>query len=270
MSQRVADAVGLVTTTEAVMVEPLVTEAPLSVTPTQVPKATVAPDWKPPPEIVMAVVVLPAAPGIKIADGLTVEISLPRMVKIGPEVKLPPSALVTVTVYVPGVAGIVWWSELTGVTEAVIDDVGVISVAPPPAGDATQSDVPSTVLVKVTTGLAEMASATKPPPAIVIVVAPGLTVSGSDEGVAEVTVGSPYTVKAPAFVAVPPLSVTVMLYEPGTVAEVDAKVPVMSAPVVFARTVNVTPGAVVVTAVLPPSPAKVPATSKVPEAPVPK
>ena len=98
MEQRVADAVGLVTTTEAVMVEPLVTEAPLSVTPTQVPKATVAPDWKPPPEIEMAVVVLPAAPGIKIADGLTVEISLPRMVKIGPEVKLPPSALVTVTV----------------------------------------------------------------------------------------------------------------------------------------------------------------------------
>jgi hypothetical protein len=37
-------------------------------------------------------------PGTMMADGLTVEISLPRMVKIGPEVKLPPSALVTVTV----------------------------------------------------------------------------------------------------------------------------------------------------------------------------
>jgi hypothetical protein len=171
---------------------------------------------------------------------------------------------------VPGVAGTVWLIELTGSTDTVNDDVGKISEVPPPAGVVTQSDVPSTVLVKVTTGLAATPSATKPAPAIVTVVAVGLTTSGSDAGVAEVTDGSPYTVKAPVSVPVPALSVTVTGYEPGTDAEVDAKVPVMSVLLMFARTVNVTPGAVVVTVVLPPSPAKVPATSKVPDAPVPK
>jgi hypothetical protein len=87
---------------------------------------------------------------------------------------------------------------------------------------------------------------------------------------AEVTEGSPYTVNAPVSVAVPPPSVTVTAYEPGTVAEVDAKLPVTVVPVVFTTLENVTPGAVVVTVVVPPRPAKVPPTEKVPEAPWPK
>jgi hypothetical protein len=81
--------------TESLIVLELVTVGVPSVASVQAPlKATVAPEVKPPPMICSAVV---AASGAT-ADGLTVEISLPTIVKIAPDVVLPPSAFSTVTV----------------------------------------------------------------------------------------------------------------------------------------------------------------------------
>jgi hypothetical protein len=163
--------------------------------------------------------------------------------------------------------------EFVGVTGIVIDEVGVVSVAPPPATRPVVNVVPLTVLVKVTVGSPAIPSPTKPAPEMVMVVAEGVVTSARDDvldGVrAEETEGSPYTVNAPVSVPVPLSSVVVMAYVPGTVAVVDAKSPVRSVPEMSTTFVNVTPGAVVVTVALPPSPAKAPATSNVPDAPVP-
>jgi hypothetical protein len=79
----------------------LLTVAVPSVTPEQVPRVSVALEEKPLPEIVMGVVAATAAT----AEGVTSLISLPLIVKTAPEVTEPPSGLVTVTVYVPIVAG---------------------------------------------------------------------------------------------------------------------------------------------------------------------
>jgi len=57
---------------------------------------------------------------------------------------------------------------------------------------------------------------------------------------------------------------------PGTVADVEAKFAVRPVVLVSTTPENVTPGALVVIVALPPSPAKVPVTAAVPDAPEPK
>ena len=68
-----------------------------SVKPVQPVKLTAAPDSKPLPETRRVVVVVTVAEGT-MAEGLIAVIWLPITVNIGPDVKLPPSALMTVTV----------------------------------------------------------------------------------------------------------------------------------------------------------------------------
>jgi hypothetical protein len=166
-------------------------------------------------------------------------------------------------------------TEFVGVTGIEIDDVGVVSLPPPPvsAPGVVVNVVPFTVLVKVTCGLSATPSATKPAPLMVMTVEAGVVTSASDAvlvGVsAEEIDGSPYTVNAPVSVPVPLSSVVVTAYVPGTVADVDAKSPVRTPAVLSTTFENVIPGAVVVTVALPPSLANAPFTVKVPEAPVP-
>jgi hypothetical protein len=108
----------------------------------------------------------------------------------------------------------------------------------------------------------------KPVPVRTTVVGPfpSLKVAGA----IEVIVGAAFTVKALASVEVPLSSVTVRLYVPGVVDEVEANVPVTLV-AVSPVSVKVAPGAVEVTVTLPPSAAKVvPVTVNVPEAPSPK
>jgi hypothetical protein len=105
----------------------------------------------------------------------------------------------------------------SGVTE-VVNDVAGARVVPPLAVTVTPVNfVPSTVLVRNTTGVP-----TKEP---VRVTVSGVkaAVSAMDAGEAAETDGAAFTLNAPARVPVPLLSVTVMGYEPGVVADVDAK-----------------------------------------------
>jgi hypothetical protein len=121
-----------------------------------------------------------------------------------------------VKVYVPGVADAPS-TKFFGVTETVNDEDGEAVVPVVPAVSVTPVNfVPSTVLVRNTTG-----APTKEP---VRTTDSGVkaAVSAIDAGVAAVTDGAAFTVNAPARVPVPLLSVTVMGYEPGVVAEVDA------------------------------------------------
>jgi hypothetical protein len=186
------------TTRVAVMVVALVTTGGVVVeTVTPEPEtATVAPDWKPPPVMVTGTFV--AEVGIGVAEGLRFVTAIPVTLKMAPEVPLPPSALVTVTVYVPGVA-VPLVTEFVGVTgtEMVVAFVTVT--------DPTVSVVPFTELVKVTD-----APATNPVPVTVTVVAAGAgTESTTFVGLTAVTVGAALTVIALARVAVPLSSTTV-------------------------------------------------------------
>jgi hypothetical protein len=186
-------------------------------------------------------------------------------VKRAADVVVPPSGSVAVKVYVPGVADAPS-TKFSGVTETVNDEDGEAVVPAVPAVSFTPVNfVPSTVLVRNTTG------APTKEPARTTDSGVKAAVSAIDAGVAEVTDGAAFTVNAPASVPVPSLSVTVMGYEPGVVAEVDANEPVRVVPVVSEIPEKVTPGAVVVTvAIVSPSPAKAPAMEKLPDAPAPK
>lgn len=227
-------------------------------------RASVAVDEKPPPVTVIGYE--PTTKGT--ADGLISLISLPVTVKRAADVVVPPSGSVTVKVYVPGVADAPS-TKFFGVIETVNDADGEAVVPVVPAVSVTPVNfVPSTVLVRDTTG------APTKEPARTTDSGVKAAVSAIVAGVAEVTVGAAFTVNAPARVPVPWLSVTVMGYEPGVVAEVDENEPVMVVPVVSEIPEKVTPGAVVVTvAIVSPSPAKAPVGPvmvKLPDAPLPK
>jgi hypothetical protein len=145
-------------------------------------------------------------------------------------------------------------------------ETAVAAVVTPVAVAVAVRCVPSTVLVRVTTGVPK-----KPEPVIVVGIAVAAAVSAPVVTLKDEDVGGALTVTPDASVAVPALSVTVMPYVPATVADVDAKLPVtVAAPELSITLENVSPGAVDVTVTFPRSPAKAPLIVKVPEAPLPK
>lgn len=128
--------------------------------------------------------------------------------------------------------------------------------------------VPSTVLINVT-----FAPVTKPVPVTVTSVTGGVVESTAPLGLSDVAAGAAFTVKAPVCVEAPFASVTVRLYVPGTVAEVDAKLAVAVVEALSAPPLKVNPGAVLVNVTVPPLAANVPegaVTVTVPLAPWPK
>jgi hypothetical protein len=176
-------------------------------------RASVALEAKPPPFTVIGYE--PSTKGT--ADGLISLISLPVTVKRAADVDVPPSGLVTVKVYVPGVADELL-TKFSGVTEVVSDVDGKAVVPPvPPVTVTPVNFVPSTVLARNTTGVP-----TKDPVRVTVTAA-FPAVSAIVAGVAAETDGGAFTLNTPASVPVPLLSVTVMGYEPGVAAEVDAK-----------------------------------------------
>jgi hypothetical protein len=105
----------------------------------------------------------------------------------------------------------------SGVTEVVSEVAGAVVVPVVVVTVTLVNFVPSAELVRNTTGWP-----TKDP-VRVTVAAVFPAVSAIVAGVAAETDGAAFTVNAPAKVPVPLLSVVVMGYEPGVVAEVDAK-----------------------------------------------
>jgi hypothetical protein len=125
----------VVTTRVAVTVVELVSTGGLVVetaTPVQppVPKVTVGPAWNPPPEIEIGTSITVLIAGVVIAEGLTLSITMPVTVSRAVEVVVPPSGLVTVTVYVPGVAELPV-TELVGLTYVERVVVGTATEPPP-------------------------------------------------------------------------------------------------------------------------------------------
>jgi hypothetical protein len=138
------------------------------------------------------------------ADGVISLISLPVTVNRAAEVEVPPSGLTTVKVYVPGVADALL-TMFSGTIE-VVNDVDGARVVPlvPPVTVTPVNFVPSTVLVRNTTGVP-----TKDPVRVTVsAVLPA--VSATDAGDAAETEGAAFTENALARVPVPLLSVTVM------------------------------------------------------------
>jgi hypothetical protein len=249
-----------------------------TVTPVQTETVTVGPVWKPTPVIVTGTLTVPE-PGTGEADGLRFVMPIPVIVKAAGSVTVPPSGLVTVTLYVPGVAElpVSEFDELM----CTLSEVALVKVEEPwlfgEADDTTPAVntalleplarvVPLTVLVKVT-----FAPVTKPVPVMTSVVTGIVGVeSTAPVTLSDETVGAGFTVTAPANVATPLSSVTVRLYEPGTVADVEAKFAVAVVVADSAPLVKVRPGAVEVTVTFPPSLANpVPVIVTTPEAPVP-
>lgn len=213
-------AVGVpVTVTLSVIVVALVT-VPVEVkaAPVQVPRVRVAVEENPLPVMVIGVVPATAAT----ADGVTSLISLPLTVKTEPEVTVPPSGFVTVTVYAPIVAGepltefvgstcTVRLVELTKVAEPWHETV------PPPQVDGAMLLVPVVVnvplesLARVVPFVAftidTVAPETKPEPVTVTGVDIGVARSTIPAGLTEVNDGSALTTTPVAFVTVPPSSV---------------------------------------------------------------
>jgi hypothetical protein len=200
-------------------------------------RASVALEEKPLPVTVIGTLVATTA---GTADGVTSLISLPLIVKTEFVVTDPPSGFVTVTLYVPTVAGPPF-TEFVGSTYAV-RLLALAQVAAPWHDDAEpdpQVDTAMYLVALVVKPSAELASLarvvpfvaftmltvapeTKPAPVTVTVVAVGAARSTRPAGLTEVTEGSASTTMALATVSVPPSSVKVRLYVPGTVADVDA------------------------------------------------
>jgi hypothetical protein len=181
------------------VVAPVTVPVLLRAAPVQVASVNCAPEVKPPPDTVIGYV--PAMLGT--ADGVISLISLPVTVKRAADVDTPPSGLVTVKVYVPGVAD-AWLTMFSGVTEVVSEVAGAVVVPVVAVTVTLVNFVPSTALVRNTAGWP-----TKDP-VRVTVTAPFPTTSAIVAGVAAETEGAAFTVNAPAKVPVPLLSVVVM------------------------------------------------------------